>query len=297
MSLLSPLASHEYAFHRSVAGRIWRWKVRVDVSGASPAYTVRDIVTPVGRLLDSIPIPGEIIQEMAASINKVKEEFAPTIEVGASEILFVVDEGRGFSAQEDLVVTNAGIFGSLLDATLVPSADFITITPGSLSGLASGESGISKVMVNSSELEPGTYDEVIVVRDDTATNNPATVQVGITVRPKARITVAPTTLTFEAERSVGGTFPDVDPKTFTVTNDGPNGSKLAYYIQRLYGNSCWLEAITPMEGELDSGDSQVVTITVKPTENMLRGTYEEMLRVSGYSENSYADVLLRLVVS
>lgn len=297
LSLLSPLSSQEYAFQQSVSGHIWRWKVRVEVSGASPSYYIRDITTPIGRFLDAFPIPGDVVQAMADSIVKVKTAYAPTIQVDKPQLTFEVDEGRGFSAQQEMLVTNSGIFGSLLNAVFVPSEDFITINPVTISGLSSEESGRIKVMVDSSELGPGTYGEVIVIRDETATNHPVAVPIEIKVRPKAQIAVAPEVLTFEVERPFIGPFPDVAPKTFVLTNAGPNGSKLSYIVQRLIGKSPWLASFTPVEGELASGDSQAITVTVKPTENMLRGTYEETLRVSGYSENSYEDVIVRLVVS
>lgn len=51
----------DYQFQLQVTTGAWRWTTRMDVSGASPLYEVRDIISPYGILRDSIPIPGEVV--------------------------------------------------------------------------------------------------------------------------------------------------------------------------------------------------------------------------------------------
>ena len=139
-------------------------------------------------------------------------------------------------------------------------------------------------------------------KNPTASNNPQTIGIIVSVRPKATIGASLSVLIFNAIRDVSGHITMVDPpgsqQTFNVLNTGPTGSVLDFDIRALTG-LChnWLRSWLPAEGEVSSGGSQTVTVTVQPPDNLLQGTYSEKLRISGYSSNQYLDVEIRLVVA
>lgn len=237
---------------------------------------------------------------MAESITSLKTQFAPGILVGPpSSLTFMTDEGRGFSEGEELTLTNNGVFGSLLGATLTSSAPYVRVTPGFLGSLAANESGLATVEVDAASLlaSESPYNETITIQDPTAPNSPQVFPVTVVVRPKSEIDVSTALLTFTVVRPISGGYPGIAPQTFTITNDGPPGSVLDFKVKKLTGCSDWLTSFLPATGSLASGASQVVTVTVAPPQSMIWGTYTEKLRVCGYSANSYLDVEIRLVIT
>ena len=299
MPLAANLQFHDYTFNFQVVQGVWRWTTRMDVSGASPSFQIRDIISPFGVLRDSIPIPGEVVEAMGESIDELRSQFQPSILIGPpASLSFEVDEGRGFSATQEALVTNNGIYGSLLDVALIPSAPYLTVAPANLGNLAFQESGSFDVSVDSTDLTPGTYNATVLVQDDSAVNNPQSLPVTVVVRPKATIDITPLTLTFNVVKPLSGPFPPIPNQIFTIENTGPLGSVLEFLVQRL---TClsenWLVAFSPTTGTLLSGQTQNITVEIAPVETLPTGTYTETLRVSGYSTNSYVDVLVTLIVT
>ena len=297
----SSISAQDVGFQLSLNGRVWRWKTRMDVSGATPVFSIVDIVTPFGALRDSIPLPGEVVQGMSDSIEQLMANFRPSILVGPpSSLTFNVDEGRGFSLSQTASLTNNGVYGSLLSGTLVSSAPYVKTSVTVVPHLASNQTGSFDVSVDSTDLlaSSSPYSASILVQDGTALNTPQVLSLTINVRPKALITISPATVIFTVSRPVSGPFPTVPTQQFTVQNAGPSGSVLDYQIVRLTGLSQnWLASFSPLTGILNASQTQNVTVTVAPVEGLMPGTYEETLRVSGYSSNQYADVLIRLVVT
>lgn len=301
MPLVQNLRFYDYQFEYLVPAGKWLWTTRVDVTQATPSYQIRDIKSPYGLLRDSIPIPGDIVQAMAASIVELGSNFAPGILIGPpSSLVFEVDEGRGYSTPQTVLITNNGVYGSILGSSLTSSASFVKVSPSSVGGLAVNESGNFTVEVDSTNLlaSSSPYSETVAVQDPTATNNPQSVLVLINVRPKALIASSISLLTFTVARPLSGPFPQVPTQNFTVENSGPSGSVLEYDIRALTG-LCggWLRSWLPAEGTLQDGEGEVVTVTVQPQEGTLQGTYSEKLRVIGYSSNNYVDVEIRLVIT
>lgn len=301
MPLVQNLRFHDYQFEYLVPAGKWFWTTRVDVSQSVPSYLVRDIKSPYGLLRDSIPIPGEVVQAMADSIVELKSNFSPAILIGPpTSLVFEVDEGRGYSDPQSVLITNSGVFGSILGASLTSSAAFVKVSPSTVGGLAVNESGDFTVEVDSTGLLAASspYPESVVVQDPTATNNPKTVPVLINVRPKALITSSSILVTFNVVRPLNGQFPQIPTQTFNVGNGGPAGSVLEYDIRALTG-LCgnWLRSWLPSEGTLQSGDSEAITVNVQPPYGMLQGTYSEKLRIIGYSSNNYVDVEIQLVIT
>jgi hypothetical protein len=298
--LVSNLKVHDYKFELPVAAGKWRWTTRLDVSQSNPVYSVLDIVSPYGLLRDSIPIPGEVVAAMAESIDELRANFAPSILLGPpSSLTFNVDEGRGFGPGEFVLLTNDGVYGSILGVTLTTSAAYVRVTPANVGNLALNESGQFQVEVDATNLLAASspYVESIAVQDPAAVNNPQMFPVTIVVRPKATIFLLPTLLTFSVVKPISGPFPSIPVQTFTVQNSGPAGAILDYQIQKLTGLSDWLTSFLPASGTLASLGSDVITVTAVPPDNFLQGTYTEKLRVSGYSSNSYLDIDIHLVIT
>jgi hypothetical protein len=293
------LRLHDYQFEVQTPTGRWRWTTRVDVTGSVPSYQIRDIVAPIGILRDSIPIPGTVVVAMGESITEVQQQFPPSILLGTSSLTFVVDEGRGYSSPQSTTVTNNGVFGSLLGTAISTSAAYVLATPTNVGNLAYNESGSFSVSVDSTTLlaSGSPYSQTVTIADPAASNNPRTLPITITVRPKATISASPLTLTFNVTAPLTGPFPAVPSQTFTLQNTGPSGSVLGYQIQKLTNLSPWLTSFSPVTGSLNAAATQIITVAVAPPEGTLLGTYEEKLRITGYSTNSLVDVLVQLVVT
>lgn len=300
MPLVNNLQVHDYQFEFAVAAGKWRWTTRLDVSGSNPAYSVRDIKSPYGLLRDSIPIPGTVVQAMSESIDELKANFSPSMLVGPpTSIIFEVDEGRGFSEAQGVLLTNVGVYGSILGVSITSSAPYLRSVPANIGNLAVNESGQFDVDVSSTSLlaADSPYSEVITIQDPGATNSPQTVPITIIVRPKPTISATPLLLTFTVVKPLSGAFPPIASQVFTVQNTGLAGSVLDFDVNKLTGLSDWLTGIIPVTGQLDSSDTQPVSVTCSPADNLSRGTYTETLRVGGFSTNSYLDVEIVLVVT
>lgn len=293
------LRLQDYQFEVQTPLGKWRWTTRVDVTGSVPAYQIRDIIAPFGLLRDTVPIPGDVVVAMGESIQEVKAQFPPAILLGAASLSFVVDEGRGFSLTQSVAITNNGVFGSLLGTAVSTSAPYVLATPANVGNLSFNEAGSFSVSVDSTGLlaSGSPYSQSVTVADPAASNNPRILPITITVRPKATILASPLTLAFSAVAPLSGPFPAVPSQTFTLENTGPVGAVLDFQIQKLMNTSPWLAGFSPVTGSLNSGSSQLVTVSVSPPEGTSVGVYEERLRISGYSTNSFVDVLVQLVVT
>lgn len=295
----SNLQAQEYQFSYRTLQGVWTWKTRVDLSQSLPLYHVTGIASPYGLLRDSIPIPGEVIESMAASIGELKSAFAPAILVGPlSSLVFTVDEGRGYCQPQPVQVTNNGVYGSLLSLTNTTSSPWLKAVPANLGHLAFNESANVEVSVDSTNLlaAQSPYAAAVTVQDVNASNNPQVIPVSVVVRPKAIISTSPQALVFYATKPISGPFAPIPSQQFTLQNTGPTGSVLEYLIQKLVGLSDWLAAYTPVSGTLAASATQAITVVVQPPEGTLTGTYTETLRISGYSENAYQDVGVTLIV-
>lgn len=85
------LSFQDYQFQQSMPEGIWRWTTRMDLSGLTPSFSIRDIFSPYGLLRDSIPLPGPIIQAMAGSITNLQSAFAPVILAAPAALVFTLD--------------------------------------------------------------------------------------------------------------------------------------------------------------------------------------------------------------
>lgn len=296
--LAQNLQTQDYAYRFVVSQGYWRWKTRIDVSQTAPMFSVRDIVSPFGQLRDNVPIPGPVVEAMAQSITELQEALAPLILLAPDMLTFTVDQGRGFSDPEEVTVTNTGVYGSLLSPTLTSSASYVQILPAQLGGLAFNEAGVAKVSVDSTSLLAvnSPYAATIIVQDPNATNSPQAVSLAIVVRPLAHIATNVTQLTFYAQIPLTGPYSPIPAQTFTLSNTGPVGSLLVWQAVKLFGVP-WLASYNPVDDELVGGASEQVTVVVQPDPCMVNGTYQETLRISGYSDNFEQDIVITLIIS
>ncbi len=295
----SRIQFQDYQFQVVLPAGSWKWTTRLDVSKAAPAFEVRDVVSPYGLLRDSIPIPGDVILAMADSITQIQSSFTPKILLNITSFTFTVDEGRGVSDPQPITITNNGVFGSLLNASVATSAPYVIATPANVSGLASTETGTTQISADSTSLlaSGSPYSATVTVQDPNATNTPQTVAVTVIVRPRATIALSPTALSFSVSKPLTGPFPPIPTQTFQLQNTGLSTSVLNYQIQKLTNNSPWLASFTPTFGTVNGGSFQLVTVAVAPDASMVPGIYTETLRVSGYSTNFYQDLAVTLVIS
>jgi len=301
VTLAANLRTQSYQYGYQVAEGRWVWTTQVDVTLASPVYRITNIVSPYGILRDTIPIPGEVITAMSDSIAEIQQQFPPTILLGPpTSLTFTVDEGRGFSPSQNVVLTNTGVYGSLLGTTLVASASYILVDPETVGNLSFNESGAFDVSVDSTDLLAASspYVGSVTVQDVHATNSPQLLPVNIIVRPKAVIDLSVPSLSFSVVKPLTGVFPPIPSQDFTIENIGPSGSVLDYQVQRVgTASHTWLTSFSPVSGTLGSAETDIVTVNVAPDSNLTAGVYTETLRVSGYSSNSYVDLEVTLTIT
>lgn len=296
----SALRKHDLQFREDTTAGPWEWTTRMDLTGARPAFQVLNVWSPWGNLRDSIPIPGAVILAMQASIAEMQSQFEPNILLGPpTSFTITLDEGRGESDGDDVLVTNNGVYGSLLGVSITSDETWLRASTNLLGNLAFNESGTFQLFADSTDLiaTSSPYSATITLTDEGAGNNPVTIPVTVVVRPKATITVDDSLLIFTVVKPVSGSFPSVPTQTFTLSNSGLSGSLLDYQIQKLCNVSPWLMAYNPATGTLEDGEEQIITVTVVVPDGTALGTFEETLRISGYSSNSYTDVTIRLIVS
>ena len=298
MPLASNLQSQEYKFRFIVLEGTWYWTTRVDVSATAPQYSIGDIRSPFGLLRDSIAIPGDVAQAMADSITELKAAFPPSILLDQASMTFTMDEGRGASDAQDLQVTNGGVYGSVMSTSLTTSAAYITVRPPTIGGLSFNESGVAQVSANSLTLLAASspYAATVIVQDATAANNPQVLSLAVVVRPKAHIALSAAGMEFVVTSPLTGVFPPIPSQAFTITNDAATASSLTYQVVKLRNASAWLVSYSPISGTLAGGASQSVLLNVLPAIGTAPGVYEEIMRVSGYSDNSYVDFTVLLTV-
>jgi len=291
LSTTQPLLRfQDYQFQIITPSGVWKWTTRVDVSQAVTSTQIRDIITPYGLLRDTIPIPGEVVQAMADSITELCHAYVPSILLSPTSLTFITDEGRGVSVSQPVLVTNNGVFGSLLATTITSSAPYVSPLPANVDGLVANASGTFNVSADSSTLLAvnSPFSASLTIQDPNASNDPQTVSVTVIVRPKATIAVSPTRLQFNVFAPWMGSFPAVPSQQISLLNSGLAASVLDFQIHKLIGVP-WI-SYTPVYGSINGCASQPITVVVTPMNTMEPGVYNETLRFTGYSSNLFLDV-------
>jgi hypothetical protein len=170
--------------------------------------------------------------------------------------------------------------------------------PANIGGLVAHASGRFDVSADSTNLLTvgSPYSASLTVQDANAPNSPQVIPVTVVVRPKAVISVAPTSLTFNVVAPLTGDFPPVPSQQILLTNTGLPTSVLDFQIRKLIGVP-WLVSFAPVYGSVNGGASEPITVVVAPSSNMGPGTYTETLRFTGYSSNLCVDVPVTLNIT
>jgi hypothetical protein len=220
-------------------------KISVDVTGLSEGDHFGSIL---------VKDPEATVTQETINVT-LKITGTPRISITPGSLSFSSPVGTN-PAFKTLTVQNTG--GGSLDWSAT-STSWINLdaTEGSL---GAGASKSVKVSIDVSGLTAGIHPGSIIISSNAAPDQ--TVNVTLTLNDKAKITLTPASLTFDAP--VGGTNPP--GKQSTLKNEG--GEALGWKAKT---DSAWL-AVAPLNGNLNPSQTQQLTITVNTT-GLLEGTY------------------------
>ena len=251
---------------------------------ANISVTVSDLDLTGGQYLGDITVsdPNAINSPLTALVT-LDYVLKPRIGLSASTLAFATDEGID-PAQQTLTITNVG--GGILNWTASENVGWLALSP--LSGsLGAGQSQNVAVLVSPGTLLGGTYGTTIGITAPNAANTPRSVAVGLTVRPRPRIGLNPTTLSFTM---VEGQNPSA--QLLTISNSG--GGTLNWIAN--VGGAAWL-GLSTGSGSLGAGQSQNVIVSVS-AENLNPGQYEASITVADpWAMNSPRTVPVTLTVN
>jgi hypothetical protein len=290
-------------FQQQSVGGFWGWTVTANNQvGVGQLYQVEGINTPFGRLIDvAVPIPADVVQAMADSINQLQQQLAPLlalIQPFNPNVAVTVTEGDSPTDAAFVPIQNVGAFGSFMTVFGSPDVPWITASPSSITGLGQSQQAQFTVIVNPASLlaSGSPYVGHANLQDN---RNPPTIipiTVTVTVLPRPAISAVPpiVNLTFSiTTMSSGGA------QQIVVGNAGPVGSVLNFSASKLQNNSPWL-ALTPNGGgPLNPGDTAPITLSVvTPGVPLIIGTYTEIVRIfSQNASNNPVDVQIILNVT
>ena len=299
----SQVAASGFTFDKISVGGTWYWTVRAtNVQSSSQLYQVTDITSPFGKLgAVDVPIPGDIVQEMANTIVQLQQQLAPMVAlVGSTPTSYsvTVTEGDAQSQIGTVVFQNVGAFGSFLTVVSTPDVPWLSTNPSTVAGLNKNDQGQTTIQLNPATLlaTGSPYVGHVNLQDN---RNPATVipvTVNVTVLPRPTMSVSPTTvgLSYAITGSIpGGSQP------ITVTNAGPAGSTLSFAASKVNNNSPWLAFVPAGGGPLSIGDSAVITCSVVTAGvPLVPGVYSETILISSLTaSNGPIAVAVTLTVS
>jgi hypothetical protein len=290
-----------FQFSLSSTGGIWRWSVQADnIQGAGQFYSVTDILTPYGKIIDAaIPLPGNVVLSMAGSIEQVMQQLSSYLDV-IGPVIFnvIVTEGGPQVIVGVTQIQNSGAIGSFLTALSSSDSPWLFSNPTAISGLGRGQSGQFSLKINPGILlfTDSPYTGRVNLQNSQNLSTVIPILVNVTVLPRPEILVSPIVInlffSLITESSNGA-------QQLTVTNDGPVGSVLDFTTAKLQNNSPWLAIIPTTGGPLNAGESSIITLSLMNS-NVPRipGTYSDILRVqSSTASNNPVDVPVNLIVT
>jgi hypothetical protein len=292
-----------FEFSTESIGGTWSWKVRSNnLQGLGIAYEVIDIYSPWGPFpVTELPIPSNVITEMADSITSIQDQFAPLlalVDPTVTTFNVIIVEGDPNQAVGDVAIMNVGAFGSFMTATATPSAASLEVTPSSITGLGKNDQGTFNISLLTATLlsSSSPYSETITIQDNRTPPTTETISVNITVHPRPTIGYSPTSisLTFISSTNTPG-----GAQQLTVSNVGPTGSTLEYTVASI-NSSSWLEFTPTSGGPLTPGVSSIVTISVDAAaaSSLAPGSYSDTLRISSTNAtNTPVDIIVTLTVT
>jgi len=299
----SQVAASGFTFDKISVGGTWFWTVRAtNVQSSSQLYQVTDITSPFGKLgAVDVPIPGDIVLEMANCIVQLQQQLAPMVAlVGSTPTSYsvTVTEGDVQSQVGTVLFQNVGAFGSFLTVVSTPSSPWLSVNPSTVAGLNKNDQGQTVIGINPATLlaSGSPYVGYVNLQDNRVPATVIPITVNVTVLPKPTISVSTTTIGLSF--TITGSIPSGSQQV-TVTNTGAAGSTLSFAVSKVNNNSPWLAVVPTAGGPLGSGDSAIITCSVVPAGvPMAPGVYSETILISSPSAaNSPVAVAVTLTVS
>ncbi len=228
-----------------------------------------------GTYTATITVDDTVDVDVAAKTLTVEMRVSSVPRIGVTPTSFTFAAPQGVTPpSQTLTVKNTG--GGTLSWSYVVDQSWVQISPVP-QALGPAASQDVQVSVVPGSLGTGPHSAKITLSAPGATN--VEINVGFTINANPAIGLSPTSLTFAAPE--GG--PNPAAKQFTVKNDG--GGTLTWAAT---DNAAWL-TLNPTGGNLASGQSQVVTVTVdvltpaNPS-NLLEGTYPGTVTITGTNQ-------------
>lgn len=286
----------------SVGGR-WSWGVRANnVQGAGQLYEVHDVQSPYGPIERvAFPIPGDVILEMAASVQSVQGQLAPLLALvtpGVVSFSITIVEGDPNQNVATVPFQNVGNFGSFMTVTGTPGVPWLQVNPASVAGVAKNAQGAMTVTLLTSSLLSASspYQGTVSLQDNRTVPTVITLTFNVVVLPRPAIAVSPASIALSWFLSTSSPGPSV---TLAVSNSGPAGSLLNWTAARLHNTSPWLSFLPSSGGPLAPAASSNVTCGLLAGQvPQVAGTYTDTLRISSTNaSNSPMDVPVILTVN
>jgi hypothetical protein len=292
-----------FRFKTKSVGGYWSWEVdSQNQQGVGQFYTVQDIQTPYGPLTNvMIPIPGNVIAEMASSLAQFQQQLSPLltlVQPAQTTFTVTITEGDPDVSVGTVKVQNSGAFGSFMSAFATPSVPWLKTSPSSVDGLGKNEQASFGIVLSPQILlsSGSPYSGVVLLQDNRNPQTTIPIIVNVVVLPRPVIVASPTltTLTYVLCTNTPG-----PSQQLTVQNGGPIGSTLDFTIAKVNNASAWL-SFSPSGGTgiPSSGMFPVTLSIVQAGVPMVPGVYKEVLRISSpNAANGHVDVNVELSVS
>lgn len=299
----SQVAASGSTFDKVSVGGTWYWTVRAtNVQSSSQLYQVIDITSPFGKLgVVDVPIPGDIVLEMADCISQLQQQLAPALAlVGATPTTYTVTVTEGDAPSQVAIIPfqNVGAFGSFMTVVSTSGSPWLSASPATIAGLNKNDHGQTSIQINPAALlaSGSPYMGHVNLQDNRTSPTVIPITVNVTVLPKPNIGVAPASvaLTYMITGSIpGGAVP------VTVTNTGPVGSSLSFIVAKVNNTSPWLAFVPAVGGPLASGASAIFTCSVVASGvPSIPGVYSDTLLVTSLSaSNSPVAITVTLTVN
>jgi len=295
------VAGSKFGFSKQSIGGTWSWSVQADNTlGVGQLFQFVDIGTPYGPLFHvEIPIPGDVIEEMANSLSEVRSQLAPLmalVQPTASPFNIIIVEGAANEAVGSVEVHNIGAFGSFMSIAATPDSAWLSADPSTTQGIGKNQAARINVSLLTATLlaSESPYNGNVNLQDNRDPPTIIPVPVTVTVFPRPIIGVSSTQLSFTHVLSTGIS---TGAQAITVENTGPVQSSLEFAVVVVNG-STWLTVTPASGGPLDPAQTAQVTVSLDSSKiPSAPGTYTDSVRISsGTASNSPVDVSVTLTV-
>ncbi len=299
---MTSVSGSSFEFSLESTGGLWRWMVTSrNTPGIGVYYEVSGVDTPWGPLYQTaIPIPADVITEMASTILQIQQQLAPLLVLdnpSSTSFVVIITEGDPNLSVASIPFFNGGAFGSSMTVTATPGAPWLRSEPGQRANLGKNEpSNFAITLLTGSLLSTNSpYLGVVNLQDNRIPSTLIPIAFSITVLPRPSIVTSVSTAAFTWYQS---TSTGTGPVTVGVGNSGGPSSILYWSAAKLTGPSLWFGFTPASGGPLASGDSEPVQLSLSPANiPSLPGLYKEKLRFSSpNSLNGPLDVEVSLTV-